>query len=532
MRFPRNNMCVLIFVPAVAASLWITTRAAHAQAYSSEYIRLAGRLVAVETPTIASAPTINPSAVTLPGQTPGSAQFTITAAAGQDWTATLDSNTSTWDSNTSTWLQISGAPSPYNVLIGSGTQTVTLTLTASNPSSSSRSGTLMMTGSFATLTLGITQLSPPLGFYSITPCRVADTRAGQGKTGSFGPPNLYANAIRSFAIPSGSCNIPATAAAYSLNLTVSPPGPVTSLSAWAHGQPQPNTTILNSPGGTVIANAAIVSAGTSGGATGIDVLATNNTDLIIDINGYFNVPNGTETTFYPLNACRVADTRAGQGKSGAFGPPSLTTQAREFPLPSGGCGIPSSASAYSLNLTAVPQGHLDWLSAWPYGQGWPGVSTLNSPNGAVIANAAIVVAGSGGTGINVQPAQTTDLIIDVDGYFGAPSSGLHYYPITACSCGRYTCRTRKDRGLRSAKSGRSTGDSRFSDPIRRVWCAGERASLRSEHDGQSAGLAARLFISVARRPRLAWRIHFELFERLGHSQHGTRGCGHEWQHYS
>jgi hypothetical protein len=44
------------------------------------------------------------------------------------------------------------------------------------------------------------------------------------------------------------------------------------------------------------------------------------------------------------------------------------------------------------------------------------VSTLNDISGTVIANAAIVPAGTGGA-ISVFVYDATDLIIDIDGYF-------------------------------------------------------------------------------------------------------------------
>ena len=45
----------------------------------------------------------------------------------------------------------------------------------------------------------------------------------------------------------------------------------------------------------------------SGGA--ISLFASDNTDVIIDINGYF-IPAGSGTLqFYPVTPCRVADTR-------------------------------------------------------------------------------------------------------------------------------------------------------------------------------------------------------------------------------
>jgi hypothetical protein len=52
--------------------------------------------------------------------------------------------------------------------------------------------------------------------------------------------------------------------------------------------------------------------------------------------------------------------------------------------------------AYSLNLTAIPYEPLNFLSVWPAGQSQPVVSTLNSPTGTVVANAAMVGAGDNG----------------------------------------------------------------------------------------------------------------------------------------
>ena len=173
---------------------------------------------------------------------------------------------------------------------------------------------------------------------------------------------------------------------------------------------------LNSDG-RVKANAAIVPAGTGGA---ISVYATDTTDFVLDINGYFvSATTPSALAFYPLTPCRVADTR---NAIGALGGPSLAaTQTRAFPILQSACNIPSSAQAYSLNFTAVPQDGLGYLSAWPTGQPWPGVSTLNAPpNDPVVANAAIVPAGTGGE-INVMGSNNTDVVIDINGYF-APST--------------------------------------------------------------------------------------------------------------
>ena len=267
-------------------------------------------------------------------------------------------------------------------------------------------------------------------FYPVTPCRVADTRPGAGFTGSSGPPFMGAGTTRAFPVSSSSCGIPATAAAYSLNVTVVPRGYLGYLSIWPTGQALPNVSTLNSYSGTVVANAAIVPAG-SGGA--ISIYVTDATDVLFDINGYFAPPAASGLQFYPVTPCRVADTRSGAGKTGAFGPPSMAAGSqRTFPIPAGSCGIPTTAAAYSLNFTAVPKGPLGLLTTWPAGQAQPNVSTLNSYTGTVVANAAIVPAGANGA-IAVYTSDATDVLFDINGYFAPPSgAGLQFYPVTPC----------------------------------------------------------------------------------------------------
>ena len=255
-----------------------------------------------------------------------------------------------------------------------------------------------------------------LEFYPLTPCRIADTRPGHNTSGAFGPPSLTANSTRNFPLLSSACNIPGSAEAFSLNFTVVPQGTLPYLSAWPTGQPYPNVSTLNSNDGTTLANAAIVPAGAPNGS--ITILSGGNTDLIIDINGYFAAPSVSGLHFYAITPCRVADTRAGQGFGGAFGPPTMAANSqRDFPIQLSSCSIPAAAQVYSLNVTSVPQGPLPYLSIWPAGQPYPDVSTLNSPKGTIIANAALVPAGSPNGGITILAGGTTDVILDINGYF-------------------------------------------------------------------------------------------------------------------
>jgi hypothetical protein len=71
-----------------------------------------------------------------------------------------------------------------------------------------------------------------------------------------------------------------------------------------------------------------------------------------------------------------------------------------------------------MNLTAVVPsgGDLVYLTAFPTGMTLPNASTLNAPNGGVVASAAIVPAGSSRS-IDVFSSDATDLLIDINGYF-------------------------------------------------------------------------------------------------------------------
>jgi hypothetical protein len=82
-----------------------------------------------------------------------------------------------------------------------------------------------------------------------------------------------------------------------------------------------------------------VQAGTGGA---ISAFASNTTDMVMDIDGYFTTAL-TALQFYPVTPCRVVDTR---NASGTFGGPSLAgNTSRTFPLPTSSCSLPTTAQA-------------------------------------------------------------------------------------------------------------------------------------------------------------------------------------------
>jgi hypothetical protein len=246
-----------------------------------------------------------------------------------------------------------------------------------------------------------------LAFYPITPCRVADTRVDTFPMG-LGPPQLFALTPRDFPVLNSPC-IPSgiNPTAYSFNFTVVPGHPVGYLTVWPTGQSQPLVSTLNDQTGTIVANAAIVPAGTGGD---ISVYSTHDTQLVIDINGYFAAAGPGGLSLYGVQPCRVIDTRkvgSGQPFSGILTPPVDVVDT--------GCGTSSLAQAYVFNATVVPTGALGYLTLWPDGTGQPVVSTLNAFDGALTNNMAIVPTNNGK--VDAFANGLTQLILDISSYF-------------------------------------------------------------------------------------------------------------------
>jgi uncharacterized repeat protein (TIGR03803 family) len=188
------------------------------------------------------------------------------------------------------------------------------------------------------------------------------------------------------------------------DFTAVPHGTLGYLTVWPSDQTQPVVSTLNAPTGQVTANAAIVPAALNNGD--ISAFVTNDSDLVIDVNGYFAPAGSGGLSLYPMSPCRVSDTR---NTSGAFSG-ELTVDVAGSP-----CAVPLTAQAYVVNATVVPPALLGYLSLWTDGQMQPLVSTLNSLDGSVTSNMAIVPTTNGS--IDAFTTNPTDLILDISSYF-------------------------------------------------------------------------------------------------------------------
>lgn len=238
-----------------------------------------------------------------------------------------------------------------------------------------------------------------LAFYPVTPCRVADTR---NTASPLGGPTLAAGQPRDLPILGSACNLPSTAQAYSLNFTAVPASTLPYLTVWPSGAQQPLTSVLNAPTGAVTANANLAPAGTNGD---ISVFAYSQSDLVVDVNGYFAPATNGGYSYFDVSPCRIVDTRTNGGSPVT----ELTVD-----VAGSSCGVPA-AQAYAVNVTVVPNGTLHYITLWPYGQPQPVVSTLNAMDGTVTSNLAIVPANQGK--ISFFAYDATHVLVDILGFF-------------------------------------------------------------------------------------------------------------------
>lgn len=121
-------------------------------------------------------------------------------------------------------------------------------------------------------------------FYTLTPCRVLDTREVSGA------PALIAGTVRAFTVAGqgpGQCQVPLTAKAISANVTVTQPTSPGYLTLFPGGGTAPLASTINFGPGQTRANNAIVRLGANGTVSVLDGQGSGSTHFILDVNGYF-----------------------------------------------------------------------------------------------------------------------------------------------------------------------------------------------------------------------------------------------------
>jgi len=251
------------------------------------------------------------------------------------------------------------------------------------------------------------------GLYApLQPARLLDTRSGIGGSTTVGSGSTISLQV------AGRGEVPAQGvAAVVLNVTVTNPTAPSFLTVWPTGSLLPNASNLNFTAGQTIANRVIVKLGANGQ---VDIYnLQGHTDVVVDVNGWFTDASGASgTSFVPLAPYRVLDTRAGIGGYGSpvAGGGTIAVQlAGQGGVPAMNASTPPKAVVVNLTVTNTTAG--SFMTAWPDGTTRPGTSDLNWVGGVTIPNLVVVQVGANGKVDLYNLAGSTDVVVDVVGYY-------------------------------------------------------------------------------------------------------------------
>ncbi len=124
--------------------------------------------------------------------------------------------------------------------------------------------------------------------------------------------------------------------------------------------------------------------------------------------------SATGSRYTALTPSRILDTRSG---SGPLGP----GQTLNLTVVSG--SVPSTAVAVAVNVTVTATTAASFLSLYPAQGTRPVVSNLNWTAGQTVANLAIVPIGQGGQIAIYNHTGSTEVLVDLEGYFSPEPSG-------------------------------------------------------------------------------------------------------------
>ena len=260
------------------------------------------------------------------------------------------------------------------------------------------------------LTDGYTPLSAPT--------RIMSTRDGigvvQAKVGEGGTKTLQVT---------GANAIPANATAVALNVTVTNATAASFVSVYPTGSVAggvtPSTSNLNFSAGQTIPNMVMVQLPATGQLTFFN--EKGSVDILVDAIGYFS--QGTGDRYNSLATPeRALDTRGGNAL-GAKTPRSL--------LLAGAGTVPVNATSVVLNVTSANNTAGGFISVYPGDVTTPpNASNLNFVPGLTIPNLVIAKLSPSGT-INIyNDAGTSDVLVDVLGYFLGGSGGGSFGALT------------------------------------------------------------------------------------------------------
>lgn len=209
----------------------------------------------------------------------------------------------------------------------------------------------------------------------------------------------------------GQGGVPSGVSAVVANVTVTDTTAASYLTIWSGAAAPPATSNLNWAGGETVANRVIVPVSGSGQVSVYN--SAGSTDVVIDVDGYLSA--SAASLYQPTSPVRVCDTRSSalsnqcSGRTLVAGG-TLTVQAR------GVAGVPSSASAVVVNVTATDGTAPSFLTIFPSGKA-PLASDLNFTAGQTVPNLVVVQLSPSGSFQIYNCAGDVDVVVDLEGWY-------------------------------------------------------------------------------------------------------------------
>ncbi len=265
------------------------------------------------------------------------------------------------------------------------------------------------------------QPAPSTSFHAVVPYRALDSRTSVGgwKGSKLGP-----GETRTLPVAGTGGAVPATATAVVLNVTATEGTNGSFVTVFPAGAARAAPSNLNFAPFETIPNLATTALG-AGGALSI-FNAVGSVHLIADVVGYFDDGSTVGSLFNGIVPTRVLDSR---GSTGGWNGAKLGPGAsRDLVVRGGTTGVPLTATAVVMNVTATDGSAPSFLRVWPKGAPPPITSNVNFAAGQTIANLVTVQVGTAGAVSLFNAAGETHVVADVTGYFDAASGG-RFHPI-------------------------------------------------------------------------------------------------------
>ena len=270
--------------------------------------------------------------------------------------------------------------------------------------------------------------STGLMYYPLArPVRLLDTRPGASPNACFQPNAPIAGGTSRVQVARGTCEgitIPANATTITGHITTVQSGGGF-LTLYPSDVPQPQVTNSNYLANEVLNNAFTVGIGASDGA--FKLFVSSDTDVVIDMTGYYAPPTTGGLYFHPLpKPIRLLETRTGFTGCQTPGTPlqTGTTRLQTGVLTCDGVIIPTGAQALVGNATTTNSTGNGYLTLYPGDATQPFASSSNFAAG-INRNAPFTVGLSLNGEFNIYTARTTDLVIDVMGYYSTQETDVN-----------------------------------------------------------------------------------------------------------